>query len=130
MVDLFQGRVELCQQMVVCGAVFVDTREALLQQELLFALKVHLGEVDEAFELQADAAAVGSAKEHDAQFIQGVHQDAVLIVHGFDADDALVTPRQQGHILPPRTRASLAPLRKVTMALWWGGHEPLGSSSM
>jgi hypothetical protein len=96
-VDLFKRRVELCQQMMVCDSVVVDTREALLQQELLFALKVHLCEVDEAFELQVDVATVGSAQEHDAQIIQRIHEDAVLIVDGFDADDALVTPRQQRH---------------------------------
>jgi hypothetical protein len=97
-VDLFQSHVELCQQVVVSGAMFVDTGEALSQQELFFTLKVHLGEVDEAFELQGDAAAIDSAKKHDPQFIQGIHQDAVLIVHGFDANNAFVTPRQQGHI--------------------------------
>ena len=97
-VDLLKSCVELCQQVLVCRSMVVDTREALLQQELLFALKVHLGEVDEAFELQVDVAALGSAKEHDTQFIQRIHEDAVLVVDGFDADDALVTPRQQGHI--------------------------------
>ena len=99
MVDLFQSRVEFCQQMLVCSPMFVDAGETLSQQKLFFTLKVHLGEVDEAFELQADVAAVGSAKKHDAQFIQRIHEDAVLIVDGFDADDALVTPRQQRHIL-------------------------------
>jgi hypothetical protein len=98
MVDLFQSHVELCQQVMVCGAMVVDSGEALSQEELFFTLKVHLGEVDETFELQADAAAVDSAKKHDPQFIQGIHEDAVLIVHGFDADDALVTPGQQRHI--------------------------------
>ena len=82
-VDLFKRRVELCQQMMVCDSVVVDTREALLQQELLFALKVHLCEVDEAFELQVDLATVGSAQEHDAQIIQRIHEDAVLIIDGF-----------------------------------------------
>jgi hypothetical protein len=97
-VDQFEGRVELCQQVLVCGSVLVDSRESLLQQKLLFALEVHLGEVDEAFQLKADGATVGSVKEHDAQFIQGIHEDSVLIVDGCDANDALVTPRQQRHI--------------------------------
>jgi hypothetical protein len=97
-VDLFQGLVELSHQVMVRVSMVVDTGEALLEQELFFTPKVHMGEVDEAFELQGDAAAVGSAKEHDAQIIQGIHQDAVLIVHGFDADDAFVTPGQQRHI--------------------------------
>jgi hypothetical protein len=35
--------------------------------------------------------------EAGADLIQGIHQDSVLIVHGFDADDAFVTPGQQGH---------------------------------
>jgi hypothetical protein len=97
-VNLLQSRVEFSKQMLVCGPMVVDAGEALLQQELFFTLKVHLGEVDEAFELQADVVAVGSAKQHDAQVIQRIHEDAVLIVDGFDADDALVTPRQKRHI--------------------------------
>jgi hypothetical protein len=100
-VYLFQSHVKLRQQMVVCGAMLVDTGEALSEQELFFTLKVHLGEVDEAFELQGDATPVDSAKKHDPEFIQGIHQDAVLVVHGFDANNAFVTPRQQGHIYLP-----------------------------
>ena len=83
--------------MVVRSLVFVDLGKELLLQELFFTLKVHPGELDEAFELKAEIAAIGSADEHDAQFVQRVHQDAVLIVHGFDADDALVTPCQRAH---------------------------------
>ena len=52
--------------MLVCGLVFVDAGEALLLQKVFFALKVHLGELDEALELQADGAAIDSVDEHDA----------------------------------------------------------------
>ena len=33
------------------------------------------------FELQADALAVATVQQHDAKFIQGIHQNSVLIVH-------------------------------------------------
>ncbi len=105
-VDLFQSHVKLCEKMLVRGPMVVDTGEALFQQKLFFTLKVHLGEVNEAFELQDDVAAVGSAKQHDAEFIQGIHENAVLIVDGSDADDALATPRQQCHI-PLRDQAQV-----------------------
>ena len=96
-VEMFQGRIELRQQMVVRSLVFIDLGEELLLQQTFFTLKVHPGELDEAFELEAEIPAIGSVDEHSANLIQGVHQDPVLIVHGFDADDALVTPCQRAH---------------------------------
>ena len=79
------------------GFVFIEGGKSVLLEKPFFALKVHLGEFDEALELQADGAAVGPVDEGDAHFVQRVHQNTVLIVHGFDADDALVAPLQQGH---------------------------------
>ena len=99
MVDLFQCGIELCQQVPVGSPMCFETGEGLLLQELFLALEVHMGEFDETFELQADGAAVATMEERDAQLIQGVHQDAVLIVHGLYADDALMAPSQQGHCI-------------------------------
>jgi hypothetical protein len=96
-VDAFERGIELRYQMLVSGLMFKNRRKSLFQKEALFTLKVHPGEVDEAFEVNADAAAVGSAQQHDAQFVEGIHEDAVLVVDGLDADDALVTPCQQRH---------------------------------
>ncbi len=98
-VDALESGMELRQQELVGGAMFRKGRKSLLQKQAFFTLEVHLGEVDEAFEVYADAAAIGSAQEHDAQFVEGIHEDAVLIVDGLDPDDALVTPRQQRHII-------------------------------
>ena len=78
--------------------MFSGAGEAVLAKELLFTLEVHLGEFDEALELNADTAAISTANEHDPQVVECVHQDAVLVVHGFDTDDALVTPSQKRHI--------------------------------
>jgi hypothetical protein len=83
--------------MFVRGLVFFHAGEAMLLQEELFALKVHLCKFDETFELQADGAAIGSLDKRDAYLVQRVHQDSVLIVHGFDSDDTIVTPLQKGH---------------------------------
>ena len=79
------------------SAVLLEAGEAFPLQELFFALEMHLGEFNEVFELLADALPVATVKQHDAEFIQSVHQDSVLIVHGLYADEALVTPCQQGH---------------------------------
>jgi hypothetical protein len=97
-VHMFERGVETGEKSVMGGPVVVGSGEALLLEELFFALKVHLGKLDKAFELQRDIAAAGSADEHAAQIVQRVHQNSVLIVHGLNANDALVTPRQQGHI--------------------------------
>jgi hypothetical protein len=83
--------------MVVRSLVFVDAGEELLLQQTFFTLKVHTGELDEPFELEAEIPAIGSVDKHSANLVQRVHQDPVLIVHGFDADDALVTPCQRAH---------------------------------
>jgi hypothetical protein len=76
----------------------VNTGKTLLEEESLFTLEVHLGEVDETFEQQGNLAAAGSMHEHDAQVIERIHEDAVLIVDGLNANNAFVTPRQQRHI--------------------------------
>lgn len=95
---LVEGRVEFCQQLEVRDAMVSKSRKALPLQQLFFTLKVHLGEANQPLKLQADTAAVKSPDEHCMQLIQRIHQDPVLIVDGLNADDALVTPRQQGHI--------------------------------
>ena len=96
-VHLLQSRVKPGEQMHVRCAVFIESGEAFMLQELFFALKVHLGEFDQTLELNADVAAIATVDEQDAQLIQGVHQDPMLVVHGLNTNDALVTPRQQGH---------------------------------
>jgi hypothetical protein len=95
---VFEGRVEAAEKGLVCGPMLAGSGKALLVEKLFFALKVHLGELDEAFELQGDFAAIGSADEYEAQFVERVHQNTVLIIHCLDAHDAVVTPRQLRHI--------------------------------
>lgn len=97
-VQLFESVIEASEKSLVLYAVFIGAGKATLLQELFFALEMHLRELNQALELQADVAAVGSADEHEAQLVERVHQNPVLIVHGLHADDALVTPGQEGHI--------------------------------
>jgi hypothetical protein len=66
----------------------------VLQEQVIFAFEMHLGEFNEPLELEADVAPINSANYHLAQLIQRFHEDAVLIVHGLNADDAFVTPGQ------------------------------------
>jgi hypothetical protein len=97
-VYVFERGIEARKKRLVGNLVIAGPRVPLLVKELLFALEVHLGELDEAFELQTDLAAVGSKDEHAAQFVECVHENAVLIIHGLNANDTFVTPRQKRHI--------------------------------
>ena len=83
MVHLFECAVEPAEQLQMGYAVLVEARETFPLQQLFFALKMHLAQINEAFELQTDALTGASMEQHDAEFIQGVHQDAMLIVSGF-----------------------------------------------
>jgi hypothetical protein len=75
--------------------VFFCARIALLPKQLLFALEMHFGEFHKSFQLSADVAKRTTAEERQAKLIQRFHEDAVLIVHCFNADYALVTPGEQ-----------------------------------
>jgi len=116
-IHVFQRRIESREQRVVRIAVFTGSRESMLLQQLLFALEVHLREIDKALKLKADLAAVRSVRDHPAKFVQRVHQDAMLIVHGLHSDDAVVAPGQQRHINLPASEASLVGIWNLSMAL-------------
>ena len=99
-VHLLQSRVKPGEQMHVRCAVFIESGEAFMLQELFFALKVHLGEFDQTLELNADVAAIATVDEQDAQLIQGVHQDPMLVVHCLDADGLATMRGNAGHGSP------------------------------
>ena len=79
-------------------SVVFNVWKTLLYQKLFLTLEVHLRELDKPFQLKADFAAIRPAHNHPAEFVQRVHQDAVLIIHGLHSDDAVVAPGQQRHI--------------------------------
>jgi hypothetical protein len=110
-VQIFQSFVEPGEQRVMGVAMLFRSRETMLPEQLFFTVKVHLSEVNEAFELEADIAAFCAFYQHAAQFVQGIHEDAVLVIHGLNADDALVTPRQRGQI-SLRNKAKNSPAGK------------------
>lgn len=60
--------------------------------------KVHAGELDELVEQLADGLAPGAADEGQPECVDGVHEDAVLIVHGAHAHAAGVVPGEKGHM--------------------------------
>jgi len=103
-VDVVQRRVETREQRMVRIAVFIHSREGVLLKELLFALEVHLGELDETLELNAYLPPIRPLDYHTAEFVQGIHQDAMLVIHGLNSNDAVVVPGQQRHFGLPIQR--------------------------
>jgi hypothetical protein len=55
-------------------------------------VEVHPRELNQAIKLLANLPAFSAANKHDAKFVEGIHQDAVLVVDGRDANAAFVAP--------------------------------------
>jgi hypothetical protein len=77
---------------MVQAAVFRQSRESSLLHQLLFAGKMQAAELDELFKELADLFAPCAANEREAQLVHGIHEDTVLMVHGFYADGAGMVP--------------------------------------
>ncbi len=86
----------LGQHPVVLGAVVREAGKAGLLQQLLFAPEMHARELDQLVDDGADLLAAATANDSLAQFVHGVHENAVLIVHGSDAYGARVVPGKKG----------------------------------
>lgn len=86
------------QYAVVFGSMLDKADEAGLFHEVLLAGEMHAGEVDELVEQVADFFAAGAAIERQTQVIDRVHEDAMLIVHGANADGAGMVPGEKSHM--------------------------------
>src|SRR5450631_316887 len=109
----------LIEQMLVGGAVFCQTRKTMLLQQLFFTVKVAAGEFNQKIELLVDGFTGTASHQHMPKFIHRIHQYAVLIVHCFYADDAVVTPRQKGHLSIHLSHSTLSIWRGMTIPLRW-----------
>ena len=62
---------------------------------------MHAGKFDELVQQFADLFAPGAAHQRQTQRVDGIHQDAVLIVHGPHAHRAGVVPGKKRHMGAP-----------------------------
>ena len=90
----------LPQKFLVGIAVLNGTGKRVLLQQLLFAGKVHPGELDEPVQTLAHLVAPVSVDQRKANVIQRIHQDRMLIVHCLHANRARVIPGEKCHEAP------------------------------
>ena len=88
----------LGHQGLVRRAMLLQDGKAGLGHELFFASEMHARELDEAVEYCTELLTAGSARHSKTQLIHRVHEDAVLIVHGANADSAVVLPGEKSHM--------------------------------
>jgi|HubBroStandDraft_1064217.scaffolds.fasta_scaffold412483_2 hypothetical protein len=86
------------QHAMVLGAMFLQALKAGLRHDLLFAPEVHAGELNEFVQELADPFAPGSTHQREAQRVDGIHQDSVLVVHGPHAHATSVVPSKKSHM--------------------------------
>src|SRR5208283_5111597 len=80
------------QQAAMLGAVREQAWEPALFHQLFLAPEMHARELDQPVCELGNLLAAGAAHHGLANLIDGVHEDAVLVVHGADADATGVVP--------------------------------------
>jgi hypothetical protein len=83
---------------MVFSAVFLQASKTGLHHQLFLAPEVHAREFDELVEQFADPFMAGAAHQRQTELVNGVHQDAVLIVHGTNAHRAGVVPGEKSQM--------------------------------
>jgi len=87
------GRIEqLGEDAVVLGPMIGKSWKTGLLHEFFLAPEVHPGELDESVKDFADIFATSAVNEGEAEVVDRVHEDAVLIVHGANVDRGCVVP--------------------------------------
>jgi hypothetical protein len=71
---------------MVFRAMLFQASEAGLRHQLFLATEVHAREFDEVVEQFADPFVARATHQRQTELVDGVHEDAVLIVHGANAD--------------------------------------------
>src|SRR5260370_41936862 len=82
-------------------------------------MEMLLRELDQAVQLLTNVFVFSALHQLQAQIVERVQEDAVLVIQGLYADDALVTPGKEGHINLHQQLASLSPWPGIEMALLW-----------
>ncbi len=86
------------QHAMVLGAMLFQPGKSRPLHQLLFAPEVHAGKLQELIQQLTDLFLARAAHQRQAQRINCIHQDAMLIVHGAHAHVAGVTPREKSHM--------------------------------
>jgi hypothetical protein len=89
---------DLSQHSVVLRAMLIQASKTGLRHQLFLAPEVHAREFDELVEQFADPFVAGAAHQRETELVNGVHEDAVLIVHGANADRAGVVPGEKSQM--------------------------------
>lgn len=77
---------------VVFGSMPGEAGKSGLLHQLLLAREVHARELDELVKYFADLFVAATVHQGEAQLIDCVHEDAMLVVHGTDVNGAGVVP--------------------------------------
>jgi hypothetical protein len=88
----------LGQYSMVFRAMQFQASKTGLRHQLFLAPEVHAREFDELVEQFADPFVAGAAHQRETELVNGVHEDAVLIVHGANADRAGVVPGEKSQM--------------------------------
>jgi hypothetical protein len=87
-----RGPQNVGQHAMVLGAVLLKACKAGLIHKLLLAPEVHARKLDELVQQLADPLAPGPAHQRQAQRVDGIYEDSVLVVHGAHAHAAGMVP--------------------------------------
>lgn len=108
---------DFVHQPLMLLAMNFQSRVTVALQQRFFAVEVHPCELNQPLELFNSLLARRAVQKLDAQLIDGIHQDAVLVIHRLHPDKIRVTPRQTVHGVAPKLYALFIVAQKVTMTL-------------
>lgn len=97
LLDPQSGFLNVAEQFLMCRAVLFETWKSISFEQLFFADEVHSRELEKAIQVVVELFTGAAAYEGRVELIDGIHEDAVLIVHRLNANRTRVTPSQKGH---------------------------------
>jgi len=107
-----RGVLELSQQLLVCIPMLANSGEPVPLQQLLLAGKMHARELDQPVQRLAHLLSSLAVNQRQANLVQGIHQDGVLLVHRFHAYRTRMIPGEKSHkasaVLEAKLQSELA----------------------
>jgi hypothetical protein len=89
---------ELYQETLMLCAVFSEAGEAGSLHQSLFTCEMHARELDQPVKQFGYPFIAAAAHDCETQFVHGIHEDAMLIVHCANADGAGMIPGYESHM--------------------------------
>lgn len=105
------------QHLAVVGPMLLKSWKPVAFEQPLFAVKVQTGELYKAAQMLVHLPPVGALGKLGAEFVERVHQDAMLIIHCLYAYHAGVIPSQSTHVRLPLTTSFFIGIGGWTMTL-------------